>query len=291
MYTGTNLSSKEYYHTDHQGSTLAMSNNGGTLSDSYRYSAFGEPGIEGPAGNPFRYTGRRLDAETGLFYYRARYYSPTMGRFLQTDPIGYGDNMNMYAYVGNDPTNATDPTGEKTCKSPSCQRKMFEELGLDPELIDDARATHSEFVNSVIFSGVPISGGTTLLSKLGISSARLKAAGYMPRIFGLSNSKARQVYKTLLSKIPGSIDKTKSLSNQARQAHRLRNEARTYTRSVMKDRRLAGKLDKTDPNLSFDDQVKAIMKKHGYDNVDDAYKHMLESAARSRSAVDEALGL
>ncbi len=68
-----------------------MSSNTGSLLEEYTYSPFGEPGVEGLTGNPFRYTGRRIDAESGLYYYRARYYSPVLGRFLQTDPIGYGD--------------------------------------------------------------------------------------------------------------------------------------------------------------------------------------------------------
>ncbi|MDX2105818.1 MAG: RHS repeat-associated core domain-containing protein [Candidatus Melainabacteria bacterium] len=64
------------------------------------------------SGTTFGYTGQRFDEETGLYYYKNRYYSPTLGVFLQPDPIGYNSgDLNLYKYVMNDPLNLLDPLG------------------------------------------------------------------------------------------------------------------------------------------------------------------------------------
>jgi RHS repeat-associated protein len=98
-----------YYSTNQQGSVLAATDVSQAIS-TFDYDPYGVS-APNPTGVAFRYTGRRFDAETGLYYYRARYYSPTLGRFLQTDPIGTKDDLDLYAYVGDDPLDRTDPMG------------------------------------------------------------------------------------------------------------------------------------------------------------------------------------
>ncbi len=102
---------KYYYHFDGTGSVIALSNINGNVVERYSYDVFGEPNRVSNIGNPYLFTARAYDAESGNYYYRARYYKPSIGRFLQTDRIGYTDGLNMYSYCGNNPLNFTDPFG------------------------------------------------------------------------------------------------------------------------------------------------------------------------------------
>ncbi len=102
-----------YYHMDGLGSVVNLTDSGGSSIKGYIYKSFGEIYSEtGSLVQPFTFTGREYDPESGLYYYRARYYDPRAGRFLTRDPIGFaGRDVNLYRYVQNDPINWIDPEG------------------------------------------------------------------------------------------------------------------------------------------------------------------------------------
>ncbi len=102
-----------YYHFDGLGSVTSLSNSSGGIVERYSYDVFGEPNRVSSIGNPYLFTGRQYDEETGNYYYRARYYKPSMGRFLQIDSLGYYDSANLYQYCGNNPASFIDPSGLK----------------------------------------------------------------------------------------------------------------------------------------------------------------------------------
>jgi RHS repeat-associated protein len=105
-----NCSGTRVLHADNEGSVIATADCSGNQKSILTYDEYGVPGASNSG--RFQYTGQAWIAELGMYYYKARMYSPALGRFMQADSVGYKDDLNLYVYVGDDPLNGTDPTGK-----------------------------------------------------------------------------------------------------------------------------------------------------------------------------------
>jgi RHS repeat-associated protein len=104
-----------YYEQDGVGSVTSLSSATGTLAQTYAYDSFGNTtNSSGSLTNFFRYAGREFDTESGLYFNRARYYGPSVGRFLSEDPVDFDGGINFYEYVGNNPVDSSIRLGFTT---------------------------------------------------------------------------------------------------------------------------------------------------------------------------------
>ncbi|RJP70179.1 MAG: RHS repeat-associated core domain-containing protein, partial [Candidatus Abyssobacteria bacterium SURF_17] len=132
-----------FYHKNHLGSVTMITDDEGEdnpLAKTYQYDAYGNvlSASGSLAYNPFLFTGRERHVASGLYYYRARWYDPQLGRFMNQDPIGDLGGLNLYAYVGNDPVSRIDPLGLEG---------LFSPLALSPQLGSEIGEAFSESID------------------------------------------------------------------------------------------------------------------------------------------------
>ena len=192
----------DYYLTDALGSTIALTGGTGAIATTYSYQAFGQTSVTGTvSANSFQFTGRENDG-TGFYYYRARYYHPTLQRFLSEDPIGFvGGDSNLYAYVHNSPLAFVDPLGWRLCRMAL--------PGFEGAIIDDSFATNlAIFIGKNIAEDTPVTFNDAFRSTADQTAMPMNPNATIPASPGSSLHEAGFAVDVNWSAIPTSLRAT-----------------------------------------------------------------------------------
>jgi RHS repeat-associated protein len=199
--SGTAAAALRYLHADEKGSIIAASDSAGNGLGSVKYSVEGQSGALQSA---FGYTGQLWVEPVGLYFYKARMYSPTLGRFVQPDPIGYGAGMNLYAYVNGDPVNFTDPSG----------LSFSSQLQFHMEWANRQAASNEAFTEFATWLGFSTGGAALTTGRLGKVAAS-RAAGAVTMFVGAvgyGTSLSATAQRTEASSIAARIRRVNAIS-------------------------------------------------------------------------------